>query len=94
MPAWYVWILSWVSVCKQCNDQQMPLFQPCSFGWRLMVGAGSFREKHTAGRLLVAGLFREESTAGWRLISQANSAAAACVMNSRQFFRIVAHEMK
>jgi hypothetical protein len=37
-----------------------------------MAGADLFREKSTAGWLLVAGLFREKSTAGWWLISQAN----------------------
>jgi hypothetical protein len=44
----------------------------CSVGWWPMAGAGLFREKSTAGWLLVAGLFREKSTAGWWLISQAN----------------------
>jgi hypothetical protein len=37
-----------------------------------MAGADLFREKSTAGWLLVAGLFREKSSAGWWLISQAN----------------------
>jgi hypothetical protein len=38
----------------------------------LVAGADLFREKSTAGWLLVAGLFREKSTVGWWLISQAN----------------------
>jgi hypothetical protein len=29
----------------------------CSFGWWLMAGASLFREKSTAGWLLVVGLF-------------------------------------
>jgi hypothetical protein len=33
------------------------LVTACSFGWWLMAGAGLFREKITAGWLLVAGLF-------------------------------------